>query len=273
MRGDANYRSFFGFTIVELLVAVVVIGILAAITMISYTGISQKAITSSIQSDLNSVSTQLKLDQITNGVYPATLALANGGIGVKSSPGTTYQYGTTGGSQQTFCVTATNGGQSYNINQDGAIVMGGKNLFQKSATFNLYNTGTDNANPGATYITDTVNGDYQTFVNANGGNRYWYPWMLESRVRGQTYTISLEINTANASWQGYWYPSESYTTLVFPNTGGAWQRWSWTYTQTGTTSTGNKLFGFHNTIAGSSISFRKLKIEVGNTATCWVSEP
>lgn len=273
MKSDANYRSSFGFTIVELLVVIVVIGILAAITIVSYTGITNRAVIASIQSDLNNASTQLKLDQVTNGIYPATLALANGGMGVRSSPGTTYQYGTTGGGQQTFCTTATNGGQSYNINQDGIITLGGKNLFQKSATFSLYNTGTDNANPAATYITDAVSGDYQTFVNTNGGNRYWYPWMSESRVQGQTYTISLEINTTNASWQGYWYPSENYINLVFPNTGGLWQRWSWTYIQTGATSTGNKLFGFHNTTAGSSISFRKLKLEVGNTATCWVSEP
>jgi len=34
-----------GFTIVELLVVIVVIGILAAITVVSYTGISQKAVT------------------------------------------------------------------------------------------------------------------------------------------------------------------------------------------------------------------------------------
>jgi len=271
LKDDLCSRS--GFTIVELLVVIVVIGVLAAITVISYTGISQKAITASIQSDLNNASTQLKLDQVTNGVFPVTLSLANGGVGIKSSPGTTYQYSTVGGSQPTFCAAATNGGQTNIINQDGVISSGGKNLFQKSATFSLYNTGSDNANPVATYIADVVNGDYQTFVNTNGGNRYWYPWMAESRTQGQTYTISLEINTNNASWQGYWYPSENYVNLVFPNTGGVWQRWSWTYSQTGVTSTGNKLFGFHNTTAGSSISFRKLKLEVGNTATCWVSEP
>lgn len=271
LKGDSCKRS--GFTIVELLVVIVVIGVLAAITIVSYTGISQKAVTASIKSDLNNASTQLKLDQVTNGVYPTTLALANGGIGVKSSPGTTYQYGTTSGNPQTFCVTATNGGQSYNINQDGIIVAGGKNLFQESATFSLYTTGTDQSNPVATYITDAVNGDYQIFVNTNGGNRYWYPLITDSRVQGQTYTISLDVNTTNASWQGYWYPSENYTAFTFPNTGGVWQRWSWTYTQTGVTNTGNKLFGFHSATAGSSISFRKIKLEVGNTATCWVSEP
>ncbi|HZJ34479.1 MAG TPA: prepilin-type N-terminal cleavage/methylation domain-containing protein, partial [Candidatus Angelobacter sp.] len=41
-----------GFTIVELLVAIVIIGILATLTIISYIGIQQKAIVASINSDL-----------------------------------------------------------------------------------------------------------------------------------------------------------------------------------------------------------------------------
>lgn len=41
-----------GFTIVELLVVIVVIGILAAITIVAYTGISKQAVISSLQSDL-----------------------------------------------------------------------------------------------------------------------------------------------------------------------------------------------------------------------------
>ena len=44
-----------GFTIVELLVVIVVIGILAAITIVSYTGITARANTSKAQSNSNSV--------------------------------------------------------------------------------------------------------------------------------------------------------------------------------------------------------------------------
>lgn len=259
-----------GFTIVELLIVIVVIGILAAITIVAYNGIQGRAQSAAVSSALEQTSKKLALYAVDNNNYPVDLAT----IGITNSGSTSYQYSANNGTvPQTYCVTATNGSTSYNIKQDGTQSPGGRNLFQKSATFSNYTTGTDYANPVATYTADAVNGDYQTFVNTNGGNRYWYPIMQDSRVQGATYTISLEINTTVASWGGYWYPAENYTSLTFPNTNGLWQRWSWTYTQTGATNSGNKLFGFWNNTAGNSISFRKLKLETGNTASCWVSEP
>jgi len=56
------YKS--GFTIVELLVVIVVIGILATITIVSFNGINQKAIVASLQSDLSNAATTLKLYQV-----------------------------------------------------------------------------------------------------------------------------------------------------------------------------------------------------------------
>ena len=55
------------FTIVELLVVIVIIGILAAITIVTYFGISQKVVEASLQSDLSGASKQLKLSQVDNG--------------------------------------------------------------------------------------------------------------------------------------------------------------------------------------------------------------
>ncbi len=62
------------FTIVELLVVIVVIGILAAITIISYSGISTRAKISSLQSDLTNSSKLLKMFYVDNGTYPSTIS-------------------------------------------------------------------------------------------------------------------------------------------------------------------------------------------------------
>lgn len=66
-----------GFTIVELLVVIVVIGILAAITIVSYTGITSKANSSSDKQDASSVlSSALAYYVDNNSTFPTTLTTA-----------------------------------------------------------------------------------------------------------------------------------------------------------------------------------------------------
>lgn len=60
MRRD-NSSSIKGFTIVELLIVIVVIGILAAITIVSFNGVSAKAKTAKAQSDASSILKKLEL--------------------------------------------------------------------------------------------------------------------------------------------------------------------------------------------------------------------
>ncbi|MEI7539594.1 MAG: prepilin-type N-terminal cleavage/methylation domain-containing protein [Candidatus Saccharibacteria bacterium] len=63
-----------GFTIVELLVVIVVIGILAAITIISYTGVTARAKTSQSQSNAQSAQTVAEAYNADTGSYPPTAA-------------------------------------------------------------------------------------------------------------------------------------------------------------------------------------------------------
>lgn len=120
-----------GFTIVELLVVIVVIGILAAITIVAYTGISQHAIVSSLQSDLTNASKQFKLFQVDNMAYPTTIncALPDSATNkcIKSSSGNTYsdyQLDNTS-NPQSFCLTSTNAsGVSYRTTEDGTSKIG-----------------------------------------------------------------------------------------------------------------------------------------------------
>lgn len=66
-------QRFKAFTIVELLVVIVVIGILAAITVISYSGINNRASAASVQSDLKNGATKLQMYYIDEGLYPASI--------------------------------------------------------------------------------------------------------------------------------------------------------------------------------------------------------
>lgn len=65
-------KSKSGFTIVELLIVIVVVAILAAISIIAYNGIQDRAKLSRIQSELNSYVKGLSLVVIKDGAYPVS---------------------------------------------------------------------------------------------------------------------------------------------------------------------------------------------------------
>lgn len=66
-----------GFTIVELLIVIVVIGILAALVITTYTGIQAKARNSKRQTDVQSVQTQVEAYFAQNGHYPSYADLSS----------------------------------------------------------------------------------------------------------------------------------------------------------------------------------------------------
>jgi type II secretion system protein G len=65
-----------GFTIVELLIVIVVIGILAGLVITTFTGIQQKARNTERQTDIKAIHGQLEAYYAQNGKYP-TLADMN----------------------------------------------------------------------------------------------------------------------------------------------------------------------------------------------------
>src|SRR5438270_867419 len=67
-----------GFTIVELLIVIVVIGILALLVITTYSGIQQKARNSKRQTDIQSVQTQLEAFYSQNGYYPSLTDINSG---------------------------------------------------------------------------------------------------------------------------------------------------------------------------------------------------
>ncbi|MGH7218363.1 MAG: type II secretion system protein [Candidatus Microsaccharimonas sp.] len=106
-----------GFTIVELLIVVVVIAILAAITIVSYNGITSQANASSAQSTAATVQKKIELYQAEEGYYPIskadltatneswTLPSASFGASAPTADGTTLKG--TGYVQVRVCHTGT----------------------------------------------------------------------------------------------------------------------------------------------------------------------
>ena len=63
-----------GFTIVELLIVIVIIAILAAITIVAYSGIQNRAHGAATQADLHTIDESLKLYNTENSTLPVTLS-------------------------------------------------------------------------------------------------------------------------------------------------------------------------------------------------------
>lgn len=76
-----------GFTIVELLIVIVVIGILAAITIVAFNGVQERANTTAVKSDLSAIKKKMEIFKIDNpaGTYPAIADLSS--IDIKASKG------------------------------------------------------------------------------------------------------------------------------------------------------------------------------------------
>ena len=67
-----NKHKQYGFTIVELLIVIVVIGILASITIVAYNGIQAKSKVAKKESEIGAVQKKMEMYRIANDTFPAT---------------------------------------------------------------------------------------------------------------------------------------------------------------------------------------------------------
>jgi prepilin-type N-terminal cleavage/methylation domain-containing protein len=118
-----------GFTIVELLIVIVVIGILATITIVAYNGIQERARVSSVSSALSQAAKKVAVWQVDNVSASPTCTNFNSlldstGSSCSFSKGDIdYQY--TAGTSGAYCVTATAGSTSYKITESTKPTTGG----------------------------------------------------------------------------------------------------------------------------------------------------
>ena len=125
-------RKQHGFTIVELLIVIVVIGILAALVITTFTGIQQKARNTERTTDIKALHGQVEAYYAQNGKYP-TLANMNDDTwrttnmkgldkeALKDPKGTTYVLADAPASDAySYAVTASDGSACDNTTKDCA---------------------------------------------------------------------------------------------------------------------------------------------------------
>ena len=148
------------------------------------------------------------------------------------------------------------------------LTIGGRNLILNSATILL--TGSDDGNNNVSVIED----DYVAITAIADGNVYNNGGVKTSvpRKKGVEYTLSFEILTP--TYIGFcWYPSEHYSKSGCIPASDSWQKYVFTYTQTGDDATKGTLFGFIGLVAEEKYCYRNLKLEIGNRATDWTPAP
>lgn len=116
-------RKSLGFTIVELLIVIVVIGVLAAISIVAYNGISNKANDAAVQSDLSNLAKQISMFKAENGVLPTGIGTPPKGIDNFRLTRSAYR---TTGFNFYYCRGVVGGEERFGI---GAISLSGKKWY------------------------------------------------------------------------------------------------------------------------------------------------
>lgn len=197
-----------GFTIVELLIVVVVIAILAAITIVAYNGIQQRAKTSAVQTSLAQAARKIELYKVDNNTYPTDIAVA----GINSGDYTSaYRRGADG---DTYCLSFVQGAASYSVNEtDTSPKSGGcassnglvaEWLFNGNANDTSGN-GMNGTASGAT-LTAGRGGQANTAYSFNGSNNYIaLTNTTPLNFTGGQFTVSSWVKLGTLPTSSAWY--------------------------------------------------------------------
>lgn len=113
-----QYRS--GFTVVEILIVISVIGIIAGITVVGYRGVTKRAGDTKTASNLAKAQDFIESKDLNSGLYPASLSGFTGDAGVNL----TY---VPSADRKTYCLSAvgtSSNAVSYKLVQEGKISEG-----------------------------------------------------------------------------------------------------------------------------------------------------
>lgn len=189
-----------GFTIVELLIVIVVIGILAAITIVTFRGIQSRTYDSSLRTDLANASKILALDLVKTGSFPASLAAANEGRGITASNGSSFVYTPNNSStppSYTLTISNTKAPNNYqitNTNTTPAVI----------------------ASTGPAPIITNPSANSTTSTGGCGGGALYYNMLVGSAgTANPSPTIQWQIMTPKNSTTGTWSNISGATTANY----------------------------------------------------------